>query len=55
MQMIFKAVISDLAWLIGQLFCVLCHGTLSDSVNTESKDGLVRTDELQMAWKEDTV
>jgi len=52
--MIFKAVISDLAWLIGQLFCALCHETLSDSVNIASNDGMVRNNQLQMAWK-DTV
>ena len=55
MRMIFKAVVSDLAWLIGQLFCALCHDTLSDSVNIASNDGMVRSNELQMAWKEDTV
>ena len=53
--MLFKAVISDLAWSIGQLSCALCHDTLSDSVNTALNDGLVRNNELQMAWKEDTV
>jgi len=53
--MLIKAVISDLAWLIGQLFCALCHDTLSNSVNIASDDGLVRNNELQMAWKEDTV
>ena len=37
------------------LFCALFHDTLSDSVNIESNDGLVITNERQMAWKEDTV
>jgi hypothetical protein len=51
MQVLFKAGISDLAWLIGQVFCALCHDTVSNSVNIASNDGLVRNNELQMAWK----